>query len=114
MTVAQYINSFVVLCSQPSRLRPPALRTSLWELSDVNPSKLHLTVPNHFRRNSKPPRILVLHHADVPERDIEPCGPQQPHRAAEVLQCGVQAYIEDSFAEVEGFFAQVLRPGGTR
>jgi len=44
---------------------------SLWELSDVNPSKLHMTVPKHFRRNSKPPGILVLHYADVPERDVE-------------------------------------------
>src|SRR6202142_135243 len=24
---------------------------SLWQLSDVNPSKLHLTVPKRFRRN---------------------------------------------------------------
>ena len=44
---------------------------SLWELSDVNPSKLHITVPKHFRRNSKPPSILVLHYADVPPGDIE-------------------------------------------
>jgi hypothetical protein len=44
---------------------------SLWELSDVNPSKLHMTVPKHFRRNSELPNVLVLHYADVPERDIE-------------------------------------------
>lgn len=44
---------------------------SLWELSDVNPSKLHITVPKHFRRNSKPPSILVLHYANVPQGDIE-------------------------------------------
>jgi predicted transcriptional regulator of viral defense system len=44
---------------------------SLWELSDVNPSKLHMTVPKRFRRNSKPPSILVLHYADLAERDVE-------------------------------------------
>jgi predicted transcriptional regulator of viral defense system len=44
---------------------------SLWELSDVNPSKLHITVPKNFRRNSKTPSILVLHHADILARDIE-------------------------------------------
>ena len=44
---------------------------SLWELSDVNPSKLHMTVPKRFRRNSKPPNILVLHYADLAERDVE-------------------------------------------
>jgi len=44
---------------------------SLWELSDVNPSRLQMTVPKHFRRNSELPNILVLHYADVPKRDIE-------------------------------------------
>jgi len=44
---------------------------SLWELSDANPSKIHITVPKHFRRNSKPPSILVLHYADIPTPDIE-------------------------------------------
>ncbi len=43
----------------------------LWELSDVNPSKLHMTVPKNFRRNSKPPDILVLHRADLPSSAIE-------------------------------------------
>ena len=43
----------------------------LWELSDLNPSKLHMTVPKHFRRNSKLPSILLLHHADLRPGDIE-------------------------------------------
>jgi hypothetical protein len=37
----------------------------------VNPSKLQITVPKHFRRNSKPPTFLVLHYGDIPRRDIE-------------------------------------------
>ena len=44
---------------------------SLWELSDMNPAKIHITVPKHFRRNSKPPNILILHYADIAARDIE-------------------------------------------
>lgn len=44
---------------------------SLWDLSDVNPSKLHMTVPKRFRRNSKHPGILVLHYADLSEHDVE-------------------------------------------
>ncbi len=44
---------------------------SLYDLSDVNPSKLHMTVPNHFRRNSDIPGILVLHYADLPENDVQ-------------------------------------------
>jgi predicted transcriptional regulator of viral defense system len=37
---------------------------SLYDLSDLNPSKLHMTVPMDFRRNSEIPGILVLHFAD--------------------------------------------------
>lgn len=44
---------------------------SLWELSDLNPAKLHMTVPSHFRRNSEIPGILVLHYADLPPSDVE-------------------------------------------
>ncbi len=43
---------------------------SLYELSDVNPAKLHMTVPTDFRRNSEIPGILVLHYADLPEGDV--------------------------------------------
>jgi predicted transcriptional regulator of viral defense system len=42
---------------------------SLQELSDIMPSKLHMTVPKHFRRNSRIPEILVLHKADLSEGD---------------------------------------------
>jgi len=34
---------------------------SLFDLSDLNPAKLHMTVPTDFRRNSDIPGILVLH-----------------------------------------------------
>jgi predicted transcriptional regulator of viral defense system len=44
---------------------------SLHELSDIMPSKLHMTVPRHFRRNSRIPEVLVLHRADLSESDIE-------------------------------------------
>ena len=44
---------------------------SLYDLSDLNPSKLHMTVPMDFRRNSEIPGVLVLHYADLPENDIQ-------------------------------------------
>lgn len=44
---------------------------SLYDLSDLNPAKLHMTVPSDFRRNSDIPGILVLHHADLPESDVQ-------------------------------------------
>jgi predicted transcriptional regulator of viral defense system len=44
---------------------------SLYDLSDLNPAKLHMTVPSDFRRNSAIPGILVLHYADLPESDVQ-------------------------------------------
>jgi predicted transcriptional regulator of viral defense system len=44
---------------------------SIHELSDVNPSKLHMTVPTAFRRTAKTPDVLVLHRADLNQKDVE-------------------------------------------
>jgi predicted transcriptional regulator of viral defense system len=44
---------------------------SLHELSDIMPSKLHMTVPKEFRRNSKIPEIVVLHHAHLDRSDVQ-------------------------------------------
>ena len=44
---------------------------SLFNLSDLNPAKLHMTVPMRFRRNSEIPSILVLHYADLSASDVQ-------------------------------------------
>ena len=44
---------------------------SIHGLSDLNPAKLHMTVPTSFRRNSEIPGILVLHYADLVESDVQ-------------------------------------------
>lgn len=38
---------------------------SLFELGDFNPAKIHLTVPPTFRRNSRLPKSVTLHHAKL-------------------------------------------------
>jgi len=43
---------------------------ALRDLSDANPSKLHMTVPPGFRRNSEIPSALVLHKAELKAADI--------------------------------------------
>ncbi len=48
-----------------------ATALSIYDLSDLMPEKLHVTVPTGFRRNSRIPRVLVLHYDDLPERDSE-------------------------------------------
>jgi predicted transcriptional regulator of viral defense system len=44
---------------------------SFYDLSDLNPSKIHMTVPTDFRRNGEIPGVLILHYADLPERDVK-------------------------------------------
>lgn len=44
---------------------------SIYELSDVMPAKLHLTVPPTFRRNAAIPKVLVLHRAALKVSDVE-------------------------------------------
>src|SRR5487761_532341 len=44
---------------------------SLYELSDLNPAKLHMTVPANFRRSSDLPGMVVLHYRDLPKSDIQ-------------------------------------------
>ena len=43
----------------------------IYELSDVMPSKMHMSVPPNFRRRSDIPRVLNLHYLDIPKSDIE-------------------------------------------
>lgn len=43
---------------------------SLRDLSDANPSKLHMTVPPGFRRSSETPSVLELHKARLEPEDV--------------------------------------------
>lgn len=44
---------------------------SLHELTDVMPSRVHMTVPKTFRRSAAVPKGVSLHMADVSPSDIE-------------------------------------------
>jgi len=43
---------------------------SLYDITDVNPAKIHMTVPRTFRKGAGLPKILVLHRAQIPPSDI--------------------------------------------
>jgi predicted transcriptional regulator of viral defense system len=44
---------------------------SIYELSDANPSKLHMTVPMTFRRTAEIPTVLVLHRSNIASEDTQ-------------------------------------------
>lgn len=41
----------------------------LYELCDIMPAKLHLTIPHNFRKSIPIPSILKLYHANLEEKD---------------------------------------------
>jgi predicted transcriptional regulator of viral defense system len=43
----------------------------IFELSDVMPSKLHMSVPKKFRKRTSIPKVLALHYADLRDVDIQ-------------------------------------------
>ncbi len=44
---------------------------SFYELSDVNPARLHMTVPPGFRKGTPIPKGLALHRARVHESEVQ-------------------------------------------
>lgn len=56
---------------QPSGVYSHQTALSLHELTDVNPSRLDMTVPPSFRRGVPIPRILRLHYGNVPAAEQE-------------------------------------------
>ena len=82
---------------------------SLYELSDLNPAKLHMTVPTHFRRNSDIPGIVVLHYRDLLKSEIQP-GPG--YKYTKPLRT-ILDLIEDGTVE-RTFIRQALRQSVNR
>jgi predicted transcriptional regulator of viral defense system len=42
----------------------------LYDLSDVNPAKIHLTVPRHHRIRREVPAAYVVHHEDLRSDEV--------------------------------------------
>ena len=47
-----------------------ATALDLWDVSDINPSKVHITVPRAHRSGREVPSGYVIHREDLPEEDI--------------------------------------------
>lgn len=56
---------------QPQGVFSHQTALSLHELTDLMPSRLHMTVPRHFRRSATRPKAVVLHFAEMPRKDVE-------------------------------------------
>lgn len=48
-----------------------ATALDLWDVSDVNPAKLHITVPRSHRPQRAVPAAYVIHREDLPDADVD-------------------------------------------
>jgi predicted transcriptional regulator of viral defense system len=56
---------------QPEGVYSHETALTVYDLSDVNPSKIHMTVPSDFRRSGPIPKVLVLHRSSVGKKEVE-------------------------------------------
>ena len=56
---------------QPQGVYSHQTALSLHELTDIMPSRLHMTVPSGFRRSAVIPKSMVLYFDDLPPSDVE-------------------------------------------
>jgi predicted transcriptional regulator of viral defense system len=70
-----------------------ATALDLHDLCDINPSRIDVTVPRGFRTTRKPPAVMRLHRAELPEDTVtwhEGVPIVTVHRAIEgSIECGV-------------------------
>ncbi len=80
------------------------------ELTDTMPAKMHMTVPNHFRRNQTIPGVLVLHYNTLLPQDIQV---RQGYRVTTVLKTLVDIVKDKSVSEdqIELGIRQAIKQG---
>ena len=59
------------LADAPQGVYSHATALRIYDLSDIMPAKIHMTVPQKFRRSAEIPKGLVMHWDDLPLGDIE-------------------------------------------
>jgi predicted transcriptional regulator of viral defense system len=79
---------------------------SLYDLSDLMPSRLHMTVPAGFRRNVPIPDILILHKGNIAADEIEE---REGYRVTRPIRA-VTDLLADSSVSVD-HIRQALREG---
>jgi len=69
---------------------------NIYAICDVNPAKLHMTVPTGFRRRSPTPRVLHLHYGNLRPDDLEMC---QGYRMTTLIRTLNDVVAEATLAE---------------
>ena len=83
---------------------------SYHDLSDINPARLHLTVPTRFKRMAKLPEHLVLYKSNIPKGEIRQMRGYQMTAVKRALEDMIQAeaYPKDL---IESAITEALKSG---
>ncbi len=65
----------------------------LWDVSDVNPAKIHVTVPHAHRPQREVPRTYVIHREDVDPADVAAIEGVPVVRLARAIRQCAQAHL---------------------
>src|ERR1035438_1967809 len=95
---------------QPQGVYSHQTALSLHELTDVMPSRFHLTVPKTFRRSAAIPRAVMLHIANLPSSDVEQIDGVPVTKTLRTL-IDVAASREIPLADLQLAFAEAARSG---
>ena len=71
---------------------------SLHDMTDIMPAKIHLTVPESFRRSAAAPKVLILHRGVMPKADRET---RQGYEVTRPLRTLLDVLAEGKFLEQE-------------
>lgn len=82
----------------------------IYELTDVMPAKMHMTVPSGFRRSQAIPEVLVLHYHDLADEDV---GMRRGYRVTKPLKTLIDVINNQSISleQVELGVKQALSQG---
>lgn len=83
---------------------------SLLELTDVMPSRLHMTVPKTFRRSATIPKVIVIHMSDLPSSAVEHIDGVPVTKALRTL-IDVAGSGELPLPDLQLAFAEAIRSG---
>jgi hypothetical protein len=82
----------------------------IFDLSDLMPAKLHMTVPQTFRRNTPVPKALVLHRGNLDATEVEA---RDGYRVTRPLKTLIDLINEGTLAEetLRSAFADAVQKG---
>ncbi len=83
---------------------------SLFELGDFNPAKIHIIVPPTFRRNSRPPKAVMMHRTKLAPAELTRLHGLTVCRPLRAL-CDVASIHPDTAADLRPVAAEARRRG---